>query len=132
VQNWRKTLKRKTLIWSVIILLIVVLAGSVAYYTISVQSNENGLSSVSGETLTQTAVARQGDLIVFASGTGQLVSLDESTLQFDENGTLVELLVSVGDQVMAGDVLARLQVNKSETQRTADIAKAELALLENQ
>ncbi len=106
-------MKRKTLIWTVIILLVVVI-GSGAYYTLSMQAHEQGQSTAASETSTQTAVARIGDLIVFASGTGQLVSQDETTLRFDENGMLVELLVSVGDQVTAGDLLARLQVNKSE------------------
>lgn len=91
-----------------------------------------GLTSTSSETSIQTAIARRGDLIVYASGVGQLVALDETSLQFDENGTLIDLLVSVGDQVSAGDVIARLQVNKSETQLAADITKTELALVEDQ
>ncbi|MFC1997400.1 HlyD family secretion protein, partial [Chloroflexota bacterium] len=125
-------MKRKTLIWTFLILLVVILAGGGTYYAINTQANGGRQVSASNEATPQTAVARQGDLVVFASGTGQLVSQDETTLKFDENGTLVELLVSVGDQVSTGDILARLQVKKSRAQLTADIAKAELAVLENQ
>jgi HlyD family secretion protein len=124
--------KRKTLNWTALLLLVVLVAGGGAYWASAVGINEVGETFSTSETSTQTAVARQGDLVVFASGTGQLVSQDETTLKFDQNGTLVELLVNVGDQVSIGDVLARLQVSKSEAQLAADIAKAELAVLEDQ
>jgi multidrug efflux pump subunit AcrA (membrane-fusion protein) len=84
------------------------------------------------ETTPQTAIAQTGDLTVLASGTGQLVALDETNLQFDENGTLIELLVNAGDEVSEGDILARLRVNKTEAQLAAEIAAAELAVLEDQ
>ena len=125
-------MKRKTLIWSVIMLLVMVLAGGGTYYALAMQAGEDGKTTSSSETATQTAVARRGDLIVFASGSGELVALDDTTLKFDENGTLVELLVSVGDQVSEGDMLARLQVEKTETQLTAEITNTELAVVEAQ
>jgi multidrug efflux pump subunit AcrA (membrane-fusion protein) len=112
--------------------LLVVVAGGLAYYAFKVQANEQEQTIANNEASAQTAVARTGDLVVFASGTGQLVSLDETTLTFDENGTLVELMVGVGDEVSAGDVLARLRVDKSEAQLAAKIAKAELAVIEDQ
>jgi multidrug efflux pump subunit AcrA (membrane-fusion protein) len=124
--------KWKTLIWRVVILLIVILVGGGTYYALAMQAGEDVQTTSSSATATQTAVARRGDLVIFASGTGELVALGETNLKFDEDGTLVELLVSVGDQVSEGDVLARLQVNKTEKQLAAEIANAELAVVEAQ
>ncbi|WP_420642965.1 efflux RND transporter periplasmic adaptor subunit [Candidatus Leptofilum sp.] len=63
----------------------------------------------------QTAVARQGDIVVSAVGAGNIVAAEEVTVGFGSNGTLVELLVQVGDEVLAGDVLAR--VDDSDAQQ---------------
>jgi HlyD family secretion protein len=123
---------RKPLIWTLIILVILVIAGGGTYYAFAMQASNARQSSAENEATNQTAVAQVGDLTVFSSSTGQLVALDENSLQFDEDGTLIELLVNIGDEVSAGDVLARLRVNKSETQLAAEIAKAELAVIEAQ
>ena len=125
-------MKRKTLTWSVIILLVVMVMGGGAYYAFAMQTGEGGQALAEYEAAPQTAVAGEGDLTILASGTGEIVALDETTLQFDENGKLLELLVSVGDQVSTGDLLARLQVNKTEAQLAADIAEAELTVVEAQ
>lgn len=125
-------MKRKTLIGSAIILLIVVLAGGGAYYALAMPLDADGQTAVSDEVATQTAVARQGDLIIYASGNGELVAQDETALEFDDNGTLVELLVNVGDQAAAGDVLARLEIDRTEAQLAAEIAQAELAVVQAQ
>jgi len=77
----------------------------------------------------QTAVARQGDLIVYASGAGSVVPASEVGVGFDESGTINEILVNVGEQVQAGQVLARLQTNKTEEEVALAIADAELNVL---
>jgi RND family efflux transporter MFP subunit len=77
----------------------------------------------------QTAEVRQGDLIVFASGAGSVVPATEIGIGFEESGTLNELLVKVGDQVQAGQVLARLQTNKTEEEVALAIAEAKLNVL---
>lgn len=80
----------------------------------------------------QTAVARQGELTIFASGAGQLIPASEIDLGFDESGTLIELNAAVGDKVEAGDVLAQLQTKDSVESIEASIADAELAVLKAQ
>jgi RND family efflux transporter MFP subunit len=80
----------------------------------------------------QTAVARQGELVIFASGAGQVVPASEIDLGFDESGTLIELNVAVGDKVETGDVLALLQTQDSVESIEASIADAELAVLKAQ
>jgi HlyD family secretion protein len=127
-----KAVKRKTIIWSIVGLLVVVITVGLALYAFDVKANEPEPTAETRTAATQTAVASRGDLVVFASGTGEVVPLKESTLSFDEQGTLVEILVGVGDQVATGEVLARLRVNKSGAQLAADIAQAKLTVLENQ
>jgi len=102
------------------------------YYAFFLPVSEERQAPTVDETTPQTAIAQTGDLTVLASGTGQLVALDETNLTFDENGTLIELLVSAGNEVSEGDVLARLRVNKTEAQLAAEIAAAELTVLEDQ
>jgi multidrug efflux pump subunit AcrA (membrane-fusion protein) len=61
----------------------------------------------------QTAVARQGDLEIIASGTGSIIPSQQIGVGFEEGGTLIELNVQEGDNVKAGDILARLQTSDS-------------------
>jgi len=55
----------------------------------------------------RTAQVTQGDLVISASGSGELVPATETNLSFRSGGVLAEILVHVGDEVSAGDVLAR-------------------------
>jgi multidrug efflux pump subunit AcrA (membrane-fusion protein) len=50
-------------------------------------------------------------------------------LGFDEPGTLAELLVKVGDQIAAGDVIARLETNQSAEDIALALAEAKLNVL---
>jgi HlyD family secretion protein len=56
----------------------------------------------------QTAKVRQGDLVLYASGTGFLVPAAETSFGFRSSGQLLSLSVSVGDSVKTGDLLAEL------------------------
>ncbi len=93
--------------------IILVAGGIVAYATTArttiAQSDEPAL---------QTATVRQGDIVISASGSGNLLPAAELDLGFGSGGTLVELLVKVGDQVEAGDVLARLDDTSARQQVT--------------
>jgi pyruvate/2-oxoglutarate dehydrogenase complex dihydrolipoamide acyltransferase (E2) component len=46
-----------------------------------------------------------------------LIPVAEVNLSFDTGGELVEILVEVGDEVEAGQVLARLDRSSAETKR---------------
>ncbi|HJX37251.1 MAG TPA: efflux RND transporter periplasmic adaptor subunit [Anaerolineae bacterium] len=104
-------------------------AGGWYYYTHNVQAQTSN-----GEETIQTTTVRRGSLVVAASGTGTLVSNAELELSFSSGGLLTEVLVEVGDEVQAGDVLARLddtdgqgQVAEAETNlRLAELQLAEL------
>lgn len=51
----------------------------------------------------------RGLVATSVSASGSLVAITEQNLGFAEGGQLAEVLVSVGDRVQAGDVLARLE-----------------------
>ncbi len=116
-----KNLSRRKKIWLPAIVLILVAAGSYAVYHFYLQPP----TQTNATQRLQTAVARRGNLTVFATGAGQVIAATEINIGFDESGTISELLVKLGDKIQAGQVLARLQTDQTE----ADIA---LALAEAQ
>jgi len=89
--------------------------------------------TVDGEETIQTTTVRRGNLIVVAGGSGTLVPNAEVDLSFSSGGRLAEMLVEVGDQVQAGDVLARLEDTDAQSQVTQaeiNLRLAELQLSE--
>ena len=112
--------------WIILGVLVVIAVGGYAAYQVYFAQTSQEVATTPQ---VQTAVARQGDLIVFASGAGSVVPATEFGIGFDESGTLSEELVNVGDQVQAGQVLARLQTNKTEEEVQLAIADAELNVL---
>ncbi|MBN2146560.1 MAG: efflux RND transporter periplasmic adaptor subunit [Anaerolineales bacterium] len=116
---------KKRTFWIILILLLAAGGGAYAYFNYFAQPVQAAVT----ETPLQTAVARQGDLAIYASGAGTVVASTEMGVGFDESGTLTELLVTVGDEVEAGEVLARLQTNNSEEDIATAIADAELNVL---
>jgi len=121
-------LKKKSF-WIVLCVIIIVAGGGYTYYTTQIMPAE---AAEVEEPAMQTAVARRGELTIFASGAGQLVPASEIDLGFDESGTLLFLDAVVGDKVEAGDVLAQLQTKDSVESIEASIADAELAVLKAQ
>ena len=117
---------RKLIIIGAVIL--IVLLGAV--YTLN-PANQNDESA--GETpALQTAVARRGDLVIFASAAGQVIPSSEVSVGFSESGTLIELLISVGEDVQVGQVLARMQTDISAETIAADLTSAQLNQLTGQ
>ncbi|HWQ84721.1 MAG TPA: efflux RND transporter periplasmic adaptor subunit [Anaerolineales bacterium] len=75
------------------------------------------------------AQAGLGSITLSATGAGSLVASNQTDLSFIEGGTLVELGVQEGDEVAAGSVLARLQVDLSAAGLDEQRSAAELAVL---
>jgi HlyD family secretion protein len=112
---------RKRRFWLLVILVaLVVAAGGYIYYTnaTAVAAQDAAAAEV------QTTVARRGEITVSATGAGTIIAAAEVELSFATSGTLTELLVQVGDQVEAGDVLA--QVDDTDAQQT--LTSAQMAL----
>jgi multidrug efflux pump subunit AcrA (membrane-fusion protein) len=63
----------------------------------------------------QTATVRRGDIVLYASGTGTLIPAAEASFGFETSGQVVEVLVGVGDQVEAGQILARLDDTSAQS-----------------
>jgi HlyD family secretion protein len=119
--------KRNRIAW-IGLALIVVIAGGFLYLTLSADFDDSN----QGQLEILGAVALTGDLTLSVSGSGELVSVSEAGLDFQDKGELVELNVQVGDQVQAGDVLARLQINQTAAELAANLTSAELEVLRAQ
>jgi HlyD family secretion protein len=94
---------RNKVFW--ILLIVVVLAAGGGYYY---YNNVYAKPEEAVEETVRTSRVRRGDLVISASGSGELIPADDVSLGFTSGGVLAELLVDVGDSVSAGDVLARL------------------------
>ena len=120
-------LKNKKLIWIIIITLVLAVGGYAAYtYWMPAEPETAEAPQI------QTAVARRGDMVIYASGVGSVIPAAEIGLGFSSSGTLSELLVNVGDEVQAGDVLARLQTSNTEASLASAVTSAQLSMLEAQ
>jgi HlyD family secretion protein len=83
------------------------------------------------EETVRTSRVRRGDLVISASGSGELIPADDVSLGFTSGGVLAEVLVEVGDHAEVGDILARLddlQARQALLSAQLQLAQAEDAL----
>ncbi|MGC9396531.1 MAG: efflux RND transporter periplasmic adaptor subunit [Anaerolineae bacterium] len=121
-QASRRAKRRRT--WLVVlIVMIAVSAAGYFYYTRYLMAAEAPAAPA-----LQTTTVRKGDIVITAVGSGNLMSGAEISLGFRSGGVLVELPVKVGDRVVAGQVLARLD----DTAATLQVTQAELNLAQAQ
>jgi len=118
-----KKFSKKTLLIVGAILILVVGSGF-AYYNFAYLPTQSA-----DEPEIQTATVRQGDLVIYASGSGVLIAGDEIELGFGTNGPVAEIHVQPGDQVVAGDVLA---VQGEREQLEAAVAADKLTVINAQ
>ena len=109
-------------VWIAVLAVIVLIVGGYLVYRLLARPS----TKTTNEPQYQTAVARKGDLVVYASGTGVVQPSIEASVGSDQLATLEEVLVKISDKVKAGDVLARLQSSSSAEARAASVAAAEL------
>jgi HlyD family secretion protein len=88
-------------------------------------------------TAVHTAAVSRGDLTVTASAAGSIVAVNQRALSFGTSGTVSKLNVKAGDEVTAGDILARLNDSDAQNavaaaQQALDAAKSNLALAQQQ
>ena len=117
--------RRRIVIGGLILLVVLAFAAGIYIY----RTRQAAATAQVAVSALQTAVARRGSLTVSASAAGQVVTSDEVSLGFDEAGTLSELLVKVGDEVTAGQVLARLKIDQSAEDIALALAEAQLNVL---
>lgn len=132
---------KKKLLWIVPLVAVLAVGGYFAYKTWFAPKT---VVETSNEV--QTATVTVGSLSITAAGSGQLVASAEANLTFSTSGVLEALLVDVGDEVKAGDVLgwiddadarqsvaaAEVQVMQAEQSLALAQAQAELAVLQAQ
>ncbi len=112
----------KRTIWVLAAAIVLMGGGGFAYYRLAYLPGQ-----ASEEPALQTAVVRQGDLVIYASGTGTLIAASEVDLGFETSGQVTGVFVEVGQEVEAGDLLA--QVDDSDAQIAYTQAKRNLAEL---
>jgi HlyD family secretion protein len=122
-----KRVKKKELMWIGIAAVVILAAGGgyMAYARVS------AVDAAEQEPQLQTSAAYQGDIVISALGSGNLLPSTEIDLVFDASGLVAEVLVEVGDEVQAGDVLAQLDTTDLEravTQAEINLRQAEISL----
>jgi RND family efflux transporter MFP subunit len=119
----------KKRIWiSLIVLVLLAAAGGGGYWAYKRYFTRSTTSQT--QTL-KTATVSQGDILITADGTGNLLPSAEKTLSFRVSGAVTEVNVKVGDKVKAGDVLARLDTldfDNAIRDATYPLEQARLAL----
>ncbi len=111
---------KKHRIW--IILIVVLLLAAGGGYVVYTRYFALALAEEPQEPTLQTATVYRGDIVLTADGSGNLLPASELELAFQTSGVLAKVLVGVGDQVQAGDVLARLD----DTDARQAVAEAEI------
>jgi HlyD family secretion protein len=104
--------------WGLALVLLLAVGGGVTYF----QMNTGETQTTEADTL-KTTIARKSDLVIYASGTGTLISMDEVDLGFKTSGQVLQINAGVGDTVSTGDVLAviddsSLQVKYTQAKRS--------------
>lgn len=105
-----------------VLLLCLALAGSVACSPFG--GGEEGVSQ-------QLVEVVRGDLVISASGSGNIKISKEVKVAFDVGGRIDKLYVDDGDDVTKGDVLAKLETDALEmalTQAQVALTQAEVAV----
>jgi HlyD family secretion protein len=103
-------MSRRRCVWISLVVILLAGAGGFYYYAQTAVAVADEV-----EPAVQTATARHGDLVVSATGAGIVIAAQEIELSFTTGGVVTELLVKVGDNVQAGDLLA--QVDDTDAQQ---------------
>ncbi len=109
VRNKKKIISR--IIWIVVAAAIVGGGGYFAYTKFFKKETK-----VAAAATLYTTTVKQGDLTIYASGTGNLVAAQEASLGFGADGTVKAVYVSLGDVVKEGDLLAELDSEMAQTE----------------
>ena len=117
---------RKKAFWIALVALILVGGGGYAAYARGLLPWLTPQEVGEQETTLETATVTTGDLSITADGTGMLVASSEVELAFDSTGTLMALLVEVGDRVQVGHVLGWID----DTDARNAVTDAELGVLQ--
>ncbi len=102
----------------------ILLVAMLFFGAMGVWYNRNISSAVQADTQRQAIPVEAGDIVSSVSATGNLEAEDEIELSFEMTGIVEEVFVKRGDEVKAGDPLAKLNTTSLELA----VAKAEISL----
>lgn len=102
--------------------LVIILIGAGVFY---LQKNAKSSTPTATEATTYTATVEKGNIVLSASGTGELITSREINLSFTADGIVDTVLVQVGQSVSEGDELATIK-DKSSLITKVSAAKIEL------
>lgn len=103
--------------WILAILVFIVLAGLGIYQLVRPNPDIDRINQT-------TSTIRTGDIRIVAIGSGTLISAVEVDLAFENRGVVEEILVEVGDEVSAGQLLVIL--DDEDLQKSLDRAEQNL------
>ena len=116
MKNTSALFARSTKRTSVFVLAIIFLSAAGYYYYTNILQPAQTTTS---EPELQTATIRRGDLIIYASGSGALISANEASFGFGTSGQVVNVLVGVGDSVETKQILAQLDDTSAQNNLTS-------------
>ncbi len=99
--------------WVVFLAVVVVAAGYIGYSRWSGNETKSPVAETP-DVSKQVAVVERGSLEMTVDGTGSIEAAREVELAFPQAGRVAEVAVKAGQQVQAGDVLARLDTTELE------------------
>jgi len=117
--------KRRTWIILVVALLLAAGGGYLAYTRYFAQAE-----GPDEEPTLETATVQQGDILITADGSGELVPAAEMDMAFRTSGVVDEVFVEIGDRVQQGDLLAQLKTDDLERALAEAEFELELAQLD--
>ncbi len=103
-----KRTKRSRARWVIWVLLILMVGGGIAGFTIHTYGNPFVKQAAQTGPAYYTTVARRGNLTISIAGTGTLTAAQSVDLSFPTAGTVSKLYVKLGDSVTAGQTLAEM------------------------
>jgi HlyD family secretion protein len=120
---------KKRRVWIILLAALLLAAGSgyliyTRYFALAEEPEKPAL---------ETATVQQGDILITADGSGELVPTAEMEMAFRTSGVVDEVFVAVGDLVQEGDLLAQLKTDDLEralAEAEFDLQLAQLDLTE--
>jgi RND family efflux transporter MFP subunit len=106
----KSVLKNRPALIVTTLIAIAALAGAAYWYQISATAAEPT------EAALQTTKVRTGDLVISASGGGNILPQQQADLGFRSSGILKEISAVIGEKVTQGQILASLEDNLQQAQ----------------
>ena len=121
--------------WIVIVVILVAGLGFGGYTLYRRFTSAQNPAMAAGNDAQEVAIVERGTLHGTVDGSGSLAPQSELAVSFASGGEVVEVLVDVGDEIEAGDIIARLDdvdTRKSLADAELQVQQAEVSLASSQ